>query len=270
MSQIETFENLTRFREPLIGKIINHLSINTDSKGLDVGCGIGQITYLLSERLGKNGNITGLDYSPDFITHANQKYKKDNVDFIQGDINHLKLPSNFYDWIWSMDTVWAGPKKFGCPAKEPDKILDQLNNILKPGGKIYLLYWTSQKFLPGYPLLESRLNATTSANAPYLDEMKPYTHVMNGKKWLKNAKFSKIQVNTFVGDIVAPLNEKEKDALSVFFQMFWGDSQKEVSQNDWRKFNEICIPDSNQYILYNPDYYGYYTYTLFEGEKVDR
>lgn len=267
MSQIETFENLTKFRRPLVEKVINYLSINKDSKGLDIGCGIGQISNLLSKKLGKNGSLTGLDYSADLIAYANQNFKKDNVDYVRGDINNLKLPLNSFDWIWSMDTVWAGPKEFGCPAEEPDNILNQLYQVLKPGGKIYLLYWTSQKFLPGYPLLESRLNASTSANAPYLDDMKPHTHIMSCKKWLRDAKFSEIQINTFVGDIVGPLNEKEKSALSVFFQMFWGNSHKEVSQEDWLNFNALCVPESNKYILNNPDYYGYYTYTMFQGKK---
>lgn len=134
MSQIKTFENLTKLKLPLIKKIINSININPDLKGLDVGCGIGQITNILSNYIGINGNIISLDYSSDLIKYAEQNFKKENVEFLQGDINNLDLPLNTYDWIWSMDTVWAGPEKFGCPAEEPDNILNQLYQILKPGG----------------------------------------------------------------------------------------------------------------------------------------
>ncbi len=99
MSQIITYENLTRFRKPLVKKIIKHININRNSKGLDIGCGIGQITNILSEKLEKKGSITGLYYSVDFIKYANQNFKKDNIDFIQADVNNLNLALNSYDWI---------------------------------------------------------------------------------------------------------------------------------------------------------------------------
>ena len=267
MSQIDIYEILTKFREPLINKIIDSLEIKADSSGIDIGCGIGHITKLLANNTGLNGKVLGLDYSEEMIDYAKKNSTLQNVEFLQGDINKLEFSSNSFDWIWSMDTVWAGPQEFGCPAEKPDKILDQLYQILKPGGKIYLLFWTSQKFLPGYPLLEARLNASTSANAPYLEDMNPYNHIMNGKKWLSNAKFDRVQANSFVGDIIGPINENDKRALAVFFQMLWGNSSKDVSKDDWQRFKEICSPDSDQFILNQQEYYGYYTYTLFQGIK---
>jgi demethylmenaquinone methyltransferase/2-methoxy-6-polyprenyl-1,4-benzoquinol methylase len=267
MSEIDTYEILTEFREPLIVKIFDSLNIQPDSKGIDIGCGIGRITNLLAKRFGLNEKLIGLDFSEDMINYAKKNSTQENVKFLQGDINNLKFSSNSFDWIWSMDTVWAGPKKFGCPAEEPDEILNQFYQILKPGGKIYLVFWTAQKFLPGYPLLEARLNASISANAPYLENMKPDIHILNCKKWLKNANFLNIEAQTFVGDIVSPLSENEKCALSTFFQMFWGNSEKEVSKTDWENFKRICFANSNESVLNSPDYYGFYTYTLFKGKK---
>jgi len=267
MSKIETYGILTRFRKPLIEKVIDSLDIYPDSRGIDIGCGIGHITNLLAKNTGLNGKLIGLDFSEDMINYAKKNSTLENVEFLQGDINNLEFSSNSFDWIWSMDTIWAGSKEFGCPTEEPGKILNQLYQILKPGGKIYLLFWTSQKFLPGYPLLEAKLNASTSANAPYLEEMNPYNHVMNGKKWLSKAKFNSVQANSFVGDIVEPISENDKRALATFFQMFWGNSSNDVSKDDWQRFKEICSPNSNQFILNQPDYYGYYTYTLFRGIK---
>ena len=129
---------------------------------MDLGCGIGKITSLLSHGIGNQGNVTGVDYSEELIKFANQNYKKENIEFLLGDINKLDFPSESFDWIWSMDTIWAGPKQFGCPVKEPDHAINQLYKFLKPGGVIYLLYWTSQKLIPGYPLLEANLNSSIS------------------------------------------------------------------------------------------------------------
>jgi len=52
MNEYNIYENLTRFREPLIEKIIKSLDINPDSKGIDIGSGIGRITNLLSNKIG--------------------------------------------------------------------------------------------------------------------------------------------------------------------------------------------------------------------------
>ncbi|MGD8782074.1 MAG: class I SAM-dependent methyltransferase [Ignavibacteria bacterium] len=267
MSQIKTYKILTRFRKPLIEKIIDSLDITPDSKGIDIGCGIGNITNFLVKKISLNGKLIGLDYSAEMINYAKKNLTSKNVEFLQGNINNIDFPSNSFDWIWSMDTIWAGPNEFGCPTEEPDKIINQLYQILKPGGKIYLLFWTSQKFLPGYPLLEARLNASTSANAPYIENMDSYIHVMNGIKWLRRAKFDNIKAISFIGDISGPLNENDKKALTTFFEMFWGNSENEISKDDWKKFKKICSPDSDCFILNQPDYYGYYTYTLFKGIK---
>jgi demethylmenaquinone methyltransferase/2-methoxy-6-polyprenyl-1,4-benzoquinol methylase len=267
MSEYDIYENLTKFREPLIEKIIESLDISPDSEGIDIGCGIGRVTNFLSNKIGLNEDLIGLDFSDDLINYARKNSKKENVRFIQGDVNNLNFDPNSFDWIWSMDTIWVGPKEFGCPTNKPDRVLNQLYNILKPGGKLYLAFWSSQKILPGYPLLEARLNASTSANAPYLNDMDPDSHILCGKKWLSKAKFEHIEAKSFIGEIVGPLNEIDKTALTTLFQMFWGNSRKEVSKKDWERFNEYCSPVSGKFILNNPDYYGFYIYTLFQGTK---
>ena len=166
-----------------------------------------------------------------------------------------------------MDTIWIGPEQFGCPSQDPAHILDQFYNILKPGGKIYLLFWTSQKILPGYPLLEARLNAATSANAPYLDDMNPDNHILHAGNWLAKANFADIGVKSFIEDIAGPLSDTDKTVLTAFFQMFWGEAKNEVIKEDWTLFSELCSPESDRCILNDPDYRGFFTYTLFQGTK---
>ncbi|MCI1780024.1 MAG: class I SAM-dependent methyltransferase [Bacteroidales bacterium] len=268
MSEFDIYENLTRFREPLIRRIIESLVISPDSKGIDVGCGIGRITNLLYSEKNLNKDLIGLDLSYDKIQYAKKYSKYTNIKFVQGDVNKLNFKSNSFDWIWSMDTIWIGPKESGCPAEKPDKILNELNKILIPGGKLYLAFWSSQKLLPGYPLLEARLNSTISANTPYLNDMNPNNHILCVKKWLKDANFKDIKVKSFVGDIAGSLSENDKKAVSTFFEMLWNNSEREVSKKDWDKFNELCSSESDKFILNDPNYYGFYIYTLFNGTKI--
>lgn len=97
--------------------------------------------------------------------------------------------------------------------------------------------------------------------------MKPINHIINGRCWLQKAYFNDISVKTYLGDIIAPLSENDRNTLNLLFQMFWGESESEVTESDWKDFKRICDPDSDDYILNNQHYYGFYTYTLFRGKK---
>ena len=50
---------------------------------LDLGCGPGGITRLMSERIGASGRVVGLDADPVFIEHA-RSLAPANVEFVLG------------------------------------------------------------------------------------------------------------------------------------------------------------------------------------------
>ena len=51
-------------REPAIRSAIRTLQFAPNSHGLDIGCGIGNITGLLAESIAPRGRVTGVDISP--------------------------------------------------------------------------------------------------------------------------------------------------------------------------------------------------------------
>ena len=265
--EIATYECLSEFREPLLNIIIKSLHLPAGSKGLDAGCGIGYVTNVLAEQVGENGQVIGLDLSSEFIQYAKTNHQMDIIHFIEGDVNSLPFDAKSFDWLMSVDTVWPGPKELGYPAEDPLMIIKEFYRVLKPGGSVFIVFWSSQKLLPGYPILEARLNTTASATAPFIEGMKPLQHILNGRYWLQNAGFTAISAKTFLGDIIAPLTENDRTALHILFEMFWGKSQSEVSTDDWDEFQRLRDPGSADYILNSEYYYGFYTYTVFKGIK---
>jgi demethylmenaquinone methyltransferase/2-methoxy-6-polyprenyl-1,4-benzoquinol methylase len=147
--------------------------------------------------------------------------------------------------------------------------LKELTRVVKPGGEIILLGWTSQQVLPGYPLLEARLNATCSAYLPYLKDKRPDTHFMSALQAFQRAGLMDVVANTFVGTMQSPLSDVCKTAIASLFAMLWGTPQPEVSQRDWQEQQRLCKPESPDFILNLPEYYGFYTYSVFRGE-VDK
>ena len=41
--------------------------------------------------------------------------------------------------------------------------------------------------------------------------------------------------------------------------------QTEASAEDWAEFERLCTPGSPDFILDVPDYYAFFTYSLFRG-----
>ncbi|TFF85920.1 MAG: class I SAM-dependent methyltransferase [Promethearchaeota archaeon] len=263
---ISNYICLSAFRKSLFNRIIKSLNLPYASKGLDAGCGIGYYTKIIADFIGEKGSVIGVDISNDFISYADKNHAH-NVYFEEGNLNSLRYEDDFFDWIWSADTVWPGPKDLGCPAEDPTNIIKGFYRILKPGGVICLLFWSTQKFLPGYPLLEARLNTSEGANAPFINGMNPDFHVMNAKLWLYNSGFKNLSAKTYIENINAPLDETTLKALQLFFQMLWGESENYLSKSEWKKFKRLSSPKSSDYILNNPHYHGFYTYTLFQGIK---
>lgn len=250
-------------REPLLRQIIQTLQLPPGGHGLDAGCGIGLQTLLLLEAVNPKGCITGLDILPELLARGTAMVAKlglsEKITFREGDVNQLPFDDNTFDWVWSADCV-------GYPAGELAPTLHELMRVVKPGGSINLLGWSSQKLLPGHPLLEARLNATCSGYLPFLKDKDPETNFMRVPHWFHHAGLKDIQAQTFVSDIHAPLDTPLRVALTSLFDMLWGTPQPDVSAEDWKEYQRLCKPESTGFILDIPDYYGFFTYTIFRGK----
>jgi demethylmenaquinone methyltransferase/2-methoxy-6-polyprenyl-1,4-benzoquinol methylase len=176
----------------------------------------------------------------------------------QGDMLSLPFEDNTFDWVWSADCI-------GYPAGELLPVLTEILRVVRPGGSSAILAWSAQQVLPGYPLLEARLNASGSSYMPYLKEMRPEHHFMNALHWFKEAGLEDLQAQTFVGNVQAPFRSGEKAALVSLLDMLWGQRQPEVSPEDWDEFQRLCTPESKDFILNVPGYYAFFTYTMFRG-----
>ena len=250
-------------REPAIRSAIRALQLPFGSRGLDAGCGIGSHTLLLAEAVGPAGHVTGLDLSPEFLVHAREIAEKSSLSkqvfFQEGDVNKPPFDDDTFDWVWSVDCV-------GYPAAESLSLLKELARVVKPGGSVAILGWSSQQLLPGYPLLEARLNAPSLAIAPFFKGKSPELHFLRALGWFREAGLKEPTAQTFVGDVHAPLSDDLRSALMSLFEMLWGEAQSEVTQEDWVEFQRLCQPKSSDFILNLPDYYAFFTYSLFLGK----
>lgn len=249
-------------REPVLRSAIKALQLPGGSRGLDAGCGIGLQTVLLAEVVGPAGHITGLDLSPEFLLRAEEIVKEsglsEQISFREGNVNELPFDDDTFDWLWSADCV-------GYPAVESPSILKELARVVKPGGSVAILGWSSQQLLSGYPLLEARLNTIAPGYAAFFKGMRPEQYFLRALGWFHKAGFEGPTARTFAGTIQSPLSEGFRDALLTLFEMLWAGVESEATAADWLEFQRLCQPESPDFILDCPDYYAFFTYSLFRG-----
>jgi len=100
----------------------------------DAGCGNGNRSALLAK---KGFNVIGGDISPLAIKQAKKRFlKHKNVEFLNCDLHSVPFKENTFDYIVCFDVIEHVSK--------PDRVLNELNRVLKPGGKIILEYETTE------------------------------------------------------------------------------------------------------------------------------
>jgi demethylmenaquinone methyltransferase/2-methoxy-6-polyprenyl-1,4-benzoquinol methylase len=251
--------------EPTVRSAIQALQLPLGSRGLDAGCGIGLQTLLLAEAVGPTGHVTGFDLCPEFLVHAREVVARaglsEQILFQEGDVRELPFDDDTLDWAWSANCVGYAPL-------EPLPLVQELARIVKPGGTVAILAWSSEMLLPGHPLLEARLHATCSGIAPFVRGRKPESHFLRALGWLRDAGLEEPTARTFAGEAHAPLAQDLRNALIALFQMRWSGVESELTQEEWAEYQRLCLAESPDLLVDHPDYYAFFTYSLFRGQKA--
>jgi len=252
-------------QEPVMRRVVRALNLPPGSPGLDVGCGIGLQAIMLAEAVGAAGHVTGVDRSLEFLNCARSITEKagisEQVSFQEGDMNSLLFDDNAFDWVWSANCAGYAPG-------DPLPLLKELTRVVKPGGSVIILAWSSQQLLPGYPVLEAHLNATSAGIAPFAEGAAPELHFSRMMGWFRRAGMEEVTARTFAGDVCAPLSGEIRDALIALLGMRWVDVGCELSEGDWAEYRRLCLAESPEFILDIPDYYAFFTYSMFRGRVV--
>lgn len=253
--------------EPVARSAIQALQLPSGSHGLDAACGIGLQALLLAEAVGPTGHVTGVDISPEFLLYAQEIVKKaglsEQISFREGDVRKLPFDEGTFDWAWSSSCV-------GYSASlEPLPVVKELARVVKHGGTVAIFAWSSEKLLPGYPMLEAQLGATASGIAPFVRGRRPEKHFLRALGWFRDAGLEEPTVRTFAGNAYAPLSDDLRDALTALFDMRWTEVESELTQEDLSAYRRLCLPESPEFILNRSDYYAFFTCSMFCG-KVAR
>lgn len=100
-------------------------------KAADIGTGTGEIAFLLAEKVGPEGEVTGIDITPEMLKYASIKQTERGVPkevrFEVGDALNLQYPDGTFDIVTSGYMLRN--------VTDVQKAIDEFYRVLRPGAK---------------------------------------------------------------------------------------------------------------------------------------
>jgi len=119
---------------------------------LDLGCGYGWFCLIAKERGAKK--IYGMEISEEDLSTAKKYIQDEQIEFKTGSAIDIALPNESVDSIFSWEVIEH------IPEKTEKKMFQEIDRVLKPGGKFYLSTpynsFLSKLFDPAYIILKHR------------------------------------------------------------------------------------------------------------------
>lgn len=143
---------------------------------LDLGCGTGRDVFLLSQLVGSEGFVHGVDMTPDQIALAEQLteshmkrfgYGKSNVAFHRGfmeDLSSLGIEDNSLDVVVSNCVINLSPAK--------ERVFSEIFRVLKPGGELYFSDVFADRRVPKELMQDPTLLGECLAGALYYEDFR--------------------------------------------------------------------------------------------------
>jgi len=127
--EIERLHIQSAAMAPDCALMLERIGVKPGWRCLDLGCGPGGITALMSARVGAAGRVIGLDADPVFLDHA-RRHAPANVEFIQGDAYNPDLPEASFDLVHL--------RFLASTAGSPETLIAAAMRLTRPGGVVAL------------------------------------------------------------------------------------------------------------------------------------
>lgn len=124
-------------------RLLQDAGIKPGMKVLDIGCGTGEVTFLIAELVGGSGEVLGIDSNGEAIAKARERVEEKfsaNVYFKQEDLTKLSLGSVQFDAVVARRVLMYLPNL--------TEILRNLSHLIRSGG-LFVFQESDSTMIPG-------------------------------------------------------------------------------------------------------------------------
>lgn len=116
---------------PITLPVLDQMNLAPYDNVLDVGCGAGWLSRLLSERV-PGGRVVGVDISDEMVRRARRNYVAlENTMFVIGGVDAIPWDANFFTHAISVESAYYWP--------DPARGLHEIFRVLREGGCAWIL-----------------------------------------------------------------------------------------------------------------------------------
>jgi len=173
---------LDRQLSPFGAAAMDVSDIRAGDRVLDLGCGAGETPLQLSQRVGKTGQVVGVDIAPDILALGKRRKGVETVEFVACDAGDLPFATHSFDKVFS---------RFGVMGlSDPVAGFTGIRRVLVPDGTFAFCCWRA--------LPENEIDHLPVTVAGRLDQVKstPFRFADRGylDRTLRAAGFRDIRV----------------------------------------------------------------------------
>jgi ubiquinone/menaquinone biosynthesis C-methylase UbiE len=174
--------------QPWAPVLLDATGIVEGSAVLDVACGTGVVTRALSQRVGPDGRVVGLDFSPAMIAVAESVpiFGGASIEWVEASAQEMPFEIGEFDTVVCQQGFQFFPEKDAAAA--------EIYRVLKQGGTLGLAIWDNLQKNKLFLLMDESANHHVGASpftSPFgYSEQEPIRRV------LSNAGFSDIAIES--------------------------------------------------------------------------
>ena len=169
-NQAESYESYTSFEREDGYATIKLLDPVRGIKVLDLGCGTGYFSKILSDLVGPEGTVVGIDPDEERLKVAREKHTASNLKYLNGTAENI--PGTEYDLVFSNHVIhWC---------KDKDLVFKQVHKSLKKGGKFAFTCMLSTTLLD--------IASEDTHSKEFLQAIKSIIHIISEDKYREVAE----------------------------------------------------------------------------------
>jgi demethylmenaquinone methyltransferase / 2-methoxy-6-polyprenyl-1,4-benzoquinol methylase len=188
---------------------INASNIKPGSKVLDIAAGTGDLTILISKRVGAKGSVILSDINDQMLDAGRERLARagipDNVQFLQADAEDLQFEDNTFDAV----TIGYGIRNF----TDKMQALREILRVLKPGGQLTIVEFSKPTSKPLRLIADVYSSLWPTFGEIFVGSGKPYRYLVDSikmhpdqetfKSMIQDAGYTHVNYENLVGGIAA-------------------------------------------------------------------